>query len=81
MIMLPNSWKLLVPPIVSMIYATKSMETIGTTNSFHNFHISKAFRFNDFWNYVLDSQSPQVIVPEIMETVEAIGSKNHGNYW
>ena len=60
----------------------KIMDTIGFTNSFHNFH--------DFWNYVFDSQSPQAIVPEIMEIVESIGfrnsfhefgSKNQGNYW
>ena len=50
-----------------------SLDTIGKTNSFDNFH--------DFWNYVLDSQSPQArkhlvlpivsmsLVAKIMETI------------
>ena len=47
---------------------TKTMEAIGKTTSFHNFH--------DFWNYVLDSPSPQAIIPEIMEFMETIGFTN-----
>ena len=55
-----------------MIFATKVTEAIGKTNSFHN--------FQDFWNYVLDFQSLQAIVPEIMETMETISFANsvHG---
>ena len=51
-----------------MIFATRFMETIGKTQSFH-----KLF---DFWNYVLDSQSPQAIVPKIMDTMETVGFTN-----
>ena len=60
-----KSSKLLVKPIVSMSFATELMETIGKTNSFHNFH--------DSWNYVLDCQSPQAIVSAIMEIMETLG--------
>ena len=71
-------WKLLVLPIVSMIFAAKFMETISKTNNFHYF----------WW---LEASKPsEAIVPEIMEIIEAVGFtnnfqgfcyQNHGNYW
>ena len=70
-------WKLLVEPIVSMIFATKFMETISKTNNFHYFLCFEA------------SKPSEAIVPETMEIMESICSTNsfhdfcyqiHGNY-
>ena len=40
-----HSWKLLVFPTLSVIFATNFMENTGKDDSFHDFH--------DFWNYGL----------------------------
>ena len=79
-VLLPNSWKLLVKPLVSIVSMisgtmaskgslrvqnTKYHGDVRKTNSFHDFH--------DVWNSVLESQNPQAIIPEIMETMETNG--------
>ena len=47
---------------VSMTLVATTMEPIGKTDKFYNFH--------DFWNYGLRALRVQNIIPEIMEIME-----------
>ena len=53
-----------------MIFTAKLMETISETTSFYKFH--------DFWNSVLDSQSPQATAGQLLPFFPRISDEVFG---